>query len=250
MSTPTTIITIERELLLTDLHYRVAFDRDFVGFSEVDEKVLHDAAPLVLPLVKTIVDGVFDHLFKYTYTKQAFLKRNVGFEGDVAKTLDELTVDDPQMKFRRSFLQVYVTKIFTADFDDPATWEYLDNVGVLHTGAPGFKHRVNKDPLKVDLQALSLTLGWVVDLVLSVVLTLPEDVLSQGDKAALSRAFNKIIWIQQDLFARHYARSDEESEVHLSTVLAASEGGIVSEKALHAQKQSELENATTALPTA
>ncbi|KAL8280886.1 hypothetical protein RQP46_006565 [Phenoliferia psychrophenolica] len=181
MSTTPTTITIDRELLLKDLHYRVAFDRDFLGFNEVDEQVLHDSAPLVLPIVKKIVDGVYDHLFKFTYTKQVFLKRNVGFEGEVAKTLDELTVDDPQMKFRKMFLQTW---ILTSNYTDP-------------------------DPLKVDLQALSLTLGWVVDVVLSIVLTLPELVLSQEDKAALSRAFNKMIWIQQDLFARHYTRSDE-----------------------------------------
>mgnify|MGYP001593420030 CR=1 FL=1 len=39
---------------------------------------------------------------------------------------------------------------------------------------------------------VSLTLGWVVDVVLSIVLSLPELVLSGSDKAALARAFNKI----------------------------------------------------------
>lgn len=71
-----------------------------------------------------------------------FLKRNVGFEGDIATSLDALTVDDPQMVFRKQFLRNWVSKvgsrcdfpqgkvltysstcaqILTADFDDPVS---------------------------------------------------------------------------------------------------------------------------------
>lgn len=32
---PTAMITVERDLLLTDLNYRVNFDRDFLGFTKV-----------------------------------------------------------------------------------------------------------------------------------------------------------------------------------------------------------------------
>ncbi|KAM0748005.1 hypothetical protein T439DRAFT_305175 [Meredithblackwellia eburnea MCA 4105] len=209
------MITIERDKLQKDLQYRVAFDRDFLEFNEEDGKALNGAAPLILPVVMDIVDGVYDHLFEWSYTKEIFLKRNAGFEGDLTKSLEELSVDDEQMKFRKQFLSYWCAKLLTADFNDPAFWEYLDKVGIMHTGAPSFKHRVNKEPLKVDLQALSLTLGWVMDVVITIVLNFPRGVISRTQQAAVVRAFNKLIWIQQDLFARHYTRTDEEAEAHL-----------------------------------
>ena len=55
--------------------------------------------------------GVYDHLFEWSYTKEVFLKRNVGFEGDLAESLDALTVDDPQMKFRKQFLSYWCAKV-------------------------------------------------------------------------------------------------------------------------------------------
>jgi len=57
MSHPTT--RIDRHLLQTDLPSRVAFARDFVGFSEEDGETLNAAAGLVGPLVKDVVDGVY-----------------------------------------------------------------------------------------------------------------------------------------------------------------------------------------------
>lgn len=70
----------DRTLLQTSLEVRVAFMRDFIGFSAADADVLNGAATLVAPLIKGIVDGVYSHLFEYDYTKKVFLKRNAGFE--------------------------------------------------------------------------------------------------------------------------------------------------------------------------
>lgn len=72
--------TFDRTLLTTSLEVRVAFMRDFIGFSEVDAEVLNGAAAVVAPLITGIVDGVYAHLFEYDYTKKSFLKRNAGFE--------------------------------------------------------------------------------------------------------------------------------------------------------------------------
>ncbi|KAK4703628.1 hypothetical protein P7C70_g2589, partial [Phenoliferia sp. Uapishka_3] len=250
------MITIERKLLSTDLSYRVAFNRDFLEFTDDDAKVLHYSAPLILPVrVSRAAPGAeYERWQAFTIISssgvtrkrkaEVFLKRNVGFEGDLAESLEALTVDDPQMKMRKQFLSYWCAKILTADFNDPKFWEYLDKVGIMHTGMPGFKHRANKEPLKVDLQALSLTLGWVVDVVLTIVLGFPKSVLSTGQKTAVCRAFNKIIWIQQDLFARHYTRTDEEAEANLKKNMEAAEDEAKSEeeyKLERTKKHKELE---------
>ncbi len=91
----------------------------------------------------------------------------------------------------------------------------------MHTGLPGFKHRAAKQPLHVDLYACTLLLGWVVDQVLAIVAGIPDKTVPVEGKFALSRAFSKLMWIQQDLFQRHYTRTDEEAAAYLDKVRAA-----------------------------
>lgn len=116
-------------------------------------------------------------------------------------------------------LSFWTARVLTANYDDPSTWQFLDNIGVMHTGQPGFKHRLNKEPLIVDLHPLSLTLGWILDIVVTIVMSFPRSVISSARKQHVIRAFNKIIWIQQDLFQRHYIRNDEEAAVNLAKVM-------------------------------
>jgi len=106
----------------------------------------------------------------------------------------------------------------------------MDRVGVMHTGQPAFKHRLNKQPLHVDLHALTLTLGWVTDVVITIVMEFPKNVLSTAKKAAVLKAFNKLLWIQQDLFQRHYVRTDEEAAANLAKVRDKAHADLLAEK--------------------
>ncbi|BGP38590.1 hypothetical protein JCM10449v2_002525 [Rhodotorula kratochvilovae] len=207
---------IDRDRLNSDLGYRVAYDRDFIEFTKEDEDTLHAAAPLILPVTMDIVDGVYDHLFHYTNTKGVFLAREEGFEGDLVKTMEDLTLDHPQMKLRKKFLTMWCARIMTGDFASTEFWEYLDKVGEMHTGRPAFRHRLNKDPLIVDLQQLTLTLAWIQDVVTTIVMSIPRDELSSKRKLRILRAFQKVIAIQLDLMQRHYVRSDEEARADLA----------------------------------
>ncbi|ORY79343.1 Protoglobin-domain-containing protein [Leucosporidium creatinivorum] len=218
------MIPIDRARL-SELAYRVDFDRQFIEFTKEDASTLNAAAPLLLPIITDIVEGLYEHLFEWSYTKEPFTHRNTGFEGDL-KSIDDLSLDDPQMLLRKKMMTMWTAKILTSDYEDPKTFEYMDKVGVMHTGVrsfgrqPGFAHRENKEPLFIDLQALSLTLGWVTDVVLTIVMSFPRTTLSTSKKMAVLRAFNKVVWIQQDLFARHYTRTDEEAAVNLARINA------------------------------
>jgi len=112
---------IDKARLGTDLIYRVEFLRKFIGFTKEDGEALNRAAPLVVPLAKTVVDAVYDHLFSFTVTKEPFLQRNHGFEGPLPTSLQDLTTDSEQIIFRKKFLQVYSTKLFTAKYEDEKT---------------------------------------------------------------------------------------------------------------------------------
>ncbi|BGP57018.1 hypothetical protein JCM8202_004547 [Rhodotorula sphaerocarpa] len=211
----------DRDLIREDLEQRVTFARDFLRFTEADGKTLNMVAPLISPLIKPTVDGVYSQLFRFDYTSIPFLKNNVGFEGTHAETLAQLNHDDPQITYRKKILSGYVGKMFTSDFEKFSTWAYFDKVAAMHTGLAAFKHRANKDPLVVDLQPMALLLGWIVDVVVKAVLELPEETADVATKTAVITAFNKLVWIQNDLFNKYYSKTDAELAAATATAKEA-----------------------------
>ena len=72
----------------------------------------------------------------------------------------------------------------------------------MHTGKPGFKHREKRPDLRVDYIHMNALLGYVVDIVFGAVMDMNE--IDTQMKSRVIRALNKVIWIQNDLFSRHY----------------------------------------------
>ncbi|KAF7770220.1 hypothetical protein Agabi119p4_6194 [Agaricus bisporus var. burnettii] len=201
--------TITPESLET-LSSRVSYTRDFVNFTADDAAALHAAKPYLGPLVPAVVDAVYVKLFEFTITAQSFVPRQTGFTGDAPVSLDDLNLDHPQIKFRKDFLAGYLVKVVSLDYDNPKSWEYFDKVAIMHTGTePGFKHRVNKPALRVEYTHLGLLLGFVEDILLTAVLEHAE--LDLKTKVAVVKAVNKILWLQNDLFARHYINEKKEA---------------------------------------
>jgi hypothetical protein len=81
-------------------------------------------------------------------------------------------------------------------------WEYLDKVGMLHTG------RGKREPLNVEFVHIGATLGFLQDVLMEAVLSHPR--LKMERKIAVVRALGKVLWIQNDLFAKWYVRDGEE----------------------------------------
>ncbi|KAG8999304.1 hypothetical protein FRB94_006235 [Tulasnella sp. JGI-2019a] len=187
---------------LSSLPERIAYLKAFLDFTAGDANALHAAKPVVAPLIPTILDAVYIKLLSFDITAQYFAVRNTGFEGTTPAKTEEPSLDHPQIAFRKTFLQKYLVTLVTADYDDEKTWEYLDKVAIMHTGQPGFAHRKNKPELRVDYMHMAALLGYVVDVVLGAVIEHPD--LDGPTKSAILRALNKVIWIQNDLFARHY----------------------------------------------
>lgn len=71
--------------LETDLMYRYNYVCKFVGFGADDIKTIKDCKDLIQPLVPKIVDEVYVKLFSFDITKAPFLKRNIGYQGKLAK---------------------------------------------------------------------------------------------------------------------------------------------------------------------
>ncbi|KAJ3509115.1 hypothetical protein NLJ89_g5387 [Agrocybe chaxingu] len=170
---------------LDDLHMRTDYLRTFINFTADDAAVLHVAKDIVAPLVPSIVDTVYIQLLPFDITASAFVPRQTGYIGDVPTKLDDLTLEHLQIKFRKDFLSGYLVKLVTMDYAKAESWAYLDKVGLMHTGAVGFKHWISRPTLCVEYIHCAIFLGLV------------EDIL-----------IDTILWIQNDLFARHYIKEE------------------------------------------
>lgn len=186
---------IDEARLETDLEYRFGYLCEFIGFGQDDIDTIHGAAPLLAPLVPSLVDAVYAKLYSYSATWRHFVPRQHGYEGEVPATLEELTPDHPQIKFRKAHLGQYLERLVTAEYDVKLV-TYLDVVGRIHTNQVGNK------AIHIPLVQMDALMGFVGDAFNATILSadIPFDA-----KVKAIRAFSKLLWIQNDLIVRHYA---------------------------------------------
>jgi hypothetical protein len=185
---------IDESKLESDVGYRVGYLMEFVGFDGNDIQTIHGSAGALAPLVPGLVDAVYDKLFGYDATKRHFVPRQSGYEGVVPVDIDSLTQDHEMIKFRKSHLARYLTALVTKPYDAKMV-EYLDFVGKIHTPKAGSKE------LDVPLVQMNALMGFVSDALVSTILGLG---LSRDQETKTLRAFNKLLWLQNDLITRHY----------------------------------------------
>jgi hypothetical protein len=186
---------LDEARLESDLGYRFDYLTEFMGFGADDVKAIHDAAPHLAPLVPALVDAVYDKLFGYTATKRHFVPRQHGYEGDLPDSAESLAMDHEQVRFRKAHLANYLKRLATGAYDGTMV-SYLDFVGRMHTPKAG------NPALDVPLVQMDALMGFVSDALLATILGLPLD---NTTKARTARAFNKLLWLQNDLIVRHYA---------------------------------------------
>lgn len=185
---------IDESKLESDVGYRVGYLMEFVGFDGNDIQTIHGAAGALAPLVPGLVDAVYDKLFSYDATKRHFVPRQSGYEGAVPVNIDSLTQDHEMIRFRKSHLAHYLVTLVTKPYDAKMV-EYLDFVGKIHTPKAGSKE------LNVPLVQMNALMGFVSDALVSTILGLG---LSRDQETKTLRAFNKLLWLQNDLITRHY----------------------------------------------
>jgi len=91
---------------LENLPARISYLSSFLELTASDGEALLAAKPLVAPLVPAILDAVYKKLLSFDITAQAFVPRNTGYEGQVVKSVQELTIEHPQVALRKDFLKV------------------------------------------------------------------------------------------------------------------------------------------------
>jgi hypothetical protein len=186
---------IDEPRLETDLAYRFEYLANFVGFGAADIAAIHGAAPLLAPLVPALVDAVYAKLYQQDATWRHFVPRQHGYSGPVPTKLAELTPDHEMIRFRKQHLARYLEALVTKPYDGKMV-DYLDMVGKIHTPKAGSKE------INVPLVQMNALMGFVSDALVATILgfNLPREAEIQA-----LRAFNKLLWLQNDLIVRHYA---------------------------------------------
>lgn len=186
---------IDEPRLETDLNYRFQYLTEFMGFTEADIQTIHGGAALLAPLVPALVDAVYAKLIAYDSTWRHFVPRQDGYAGSTPQDLAALTMDHPQIQFRKQHLARYLEKLVTAPYDGKLV-QYLDFVGKMHT------HKAGNPAIHVPLVQMNALMGYVADAVNATIL---GSALPAEAKAQAVRAFSKLLWLQNDLINRHYA---------------------------------------------
>ena len=100
------------------------------------------------------------------------------------------------IRFRKEHLGRYLAALVTKPYDGKMV-QYLDMVGKIHTPKAGSKE------LDVPLVQMNALMGFVADALTATILGLGLD---RATEVRTLRAFCKLLWVQNDLIVRHYAK--------------------------------------------
>lgn len=188
--------TIDEARLETDPVYRYEYLTEFIGFTGEDVKTIHGLAGKLAPRVPQIVERTYERLLSYDATARHFLPRQHGFDGPQAGNLAELSATSPAIQFRKEHLMRYLMQLFGRAYDGKMV-SYLDMVGKIHTPGAG------NPQIVVPLVQMNALMGLLADVLTGAIL----DLNLPGDASARAiRAFQKLLWVQNDFINRHYAR--------------------------------------------
>jgi Protoglobin len=199
---------------LTHLPSRIEYLQCFLDFKPEDGTKVTSLKPLLAPLLPTLLDAVYTHLLSYDITARSFLPPQTSTTSETG--IDEVDVtalhlDHANIKHRKDFLRAYLVRLLNNRDWSPESkfWEYLNKVGVVHTGR---ERTARKNVLRVEYVHIALLLGWLQDQIVGVVMGVDENEgVGEGEemwtverKTEVLSALGKFWWVQNDLFARHY----------------------------------------------
>lgn len=220
---------------LRSLPARITYLSSFLSLNPADGLAIQASKPLIAPLIPTALDLVYTKLLAYDITAKAFVPPQAGggSSADPKHTPtrpQDLHLTHAHIQYRKDFLKAYLIKLVSNEDWSPSSplWDYMEKVGLIHTGISGgggFAHRAKKPPLRVEYMHLGLLLGFVQDVIVGLVLDMDiddEGLLDAEDKSReaakkpkkkeIVLAWNKLLWIQNDLFARQYVVDEDTGE--------------------------------------
>lgn len=188
------MLSIDESRLEADAQYRFEYLAGFIGFGPEDGDLIQASAPFLGPLIPQLVERTYQKLLNYNATARHFIPRQAGYDGPLPDNTSQLTASHPQIQFRKEHLSRYFMQLLGRSYDAKMV-QYLDMVGKIHTPKAG-----NKE-IDVPLVQMNALMGLVSDMLTDVVAQLPLD---SAIVLRTIRAFQKLLWIQNDFITRHY----------------------------------------------
>ena len=186
---------IDEAKLETDLEYRFQYLAEFIGFSAEDQAAIQMSAMYLGPMIPELVDATYARLLAYESTARHFLPRQAGYEGPLPANMIALS-QSAQIQFRKEHLGRYFMQMLGRSFDSKMIL-YLDMVGKMHTPKAG------NAEIDVPLVQMNALMGLLSDVLTDAISKFPMD---HASMLATIRAFQKLLWIQNDFITRHYAQ--------------------------------------------
>ncbi len=193
--------TIDESKLEADLTYRFQYLAEFIGFGPEDTAAVQAIGPYLGPLIPQIVEKTYEKLLGFDCTARHFLPRQSGFEGDTPKGLGSLTANHPHVQFRKEHLSRYFMQVLGRSCDERMV-PYLDMVGKIHTPQGG------NPEIDIPLVQMNALMGYLSDVLTELLFSLGLD---PSTTQTTLRAFQKLLWIQNDFINRHYQQSGGNS---------------------------------------
>ncbi|MDD5559061.1 protoglobin domain-containing protein [Candidatus Methylomirabilis sp.] len=192
---------LDEQRLELDLAYRYEFLKNFIGFGDEDVAAIRKVLAELVVLMPEIVKEQYHKLLAYDATARHFVERQHGCASPPPESLADLSAKHGQVKFRMDHMQSYLMQLIGHPFDSKIA-VLLDAVGKMHTPKTG------NPKINVPLVQMNAFMGMLADLLTERLLALNTD---DDTKINCLRAFQKILWIQNDFIVRHYAAADIQS---------------------------------------
>ena len=185
---------IDEAALEEDIQQRYEYLVEFIGFTADDIQRIQASAPHIGPRIGELVEKTYAKLLAYDSTARHFVPKQHGADHDGCDDITDLTVEHPNIQFRKDHLNRYFMSLIGRAFDAKMVM-YLDMVGKIHTSNAG------SSQINVPLVQMNAFMG-----LLSSILTdaLIESPLDAEATLATVQAFQKLLWIQNDFISRHY----------------------------------------------
>ena len=185
---------IDETKLENDLQARYEYLAEFMNFTDEDISAIHDSVAVLAPIVPHIVEQTYEKLLSYDATARHFVPRQHGFKGQQPDTVKSLAANHEQIRFRKEHLSRYLMSLIGRTYDEKMII-YLDMVGKMHTPKAG------NQEIDVPLVQMNALMGLLSDILIQ---CLTESDWPPDKTWRTIRAFNKLLWIQNDLINRHY----------------------------------------------
>lgn len=186
--------TIDEGRLETDPQYRYEYLAGFIGFGPEDVKTIQASAPQLGPRVPQLVEATYRRLLAYDATARHFVPRQHGFDGETPPDVQALSMEHPQVMFRKDHLNRYFVQLIGRGYDAKMV-QYLDMVGRIHTPMAGNKQ------IHVPLVQMNALMGVISSVLMA---SISEWPVPPEVRLRTMMAFNKLLWIQNDFINRHY----------------------------------------------